>query len=85
MWLVRVTIPGKEVEAAVSYYWIDTPFRDEAIDSAKEYARARDIAVNAICCTEIGHLNGHKACNDGATVIGPMSVLGTKRTFAASQ
>jgi hypothetical protein len=69
MWLVRVTTPVKKDDATVLYYWIETPFRDEAIDIAKECASVPDVVVKAICGTEIDNLKGRNVCNEGATAI----------------
>ena len=69
MWLIRVTIPVKAHDVTVLYYWIETPFRDEAIEFAKECASAPDVMVKAICATKIDGLKSRDVCNEEATAV----------------
>jgi len=51
MWLVRVTTFTQMGEAAVSYCWIDTPERDDAITCAQDIANDPQALIVPVCRT----------------------------------
>lgn len=51
MWLVRITTPTQMGEPLVSYCWIDTPERDDAIACAQDIANDSDVLIAPICRT----------------------------------
>jgi hypothetical protein len=49
MWLVRVVTVSKKDELLTSFYWIETPLRDEAIAYARAGIHGKLISIRAIC------------------------------------
>lgn len=48
MWLLRITTPSSH-GAFVTYCWVDTPVREEALRVGWESARDGDVRIDAIC------------------------------------